>query len=126
MISKLALVFALTILSGSAAAQTKDLWSGNAMLPACKREVAGNEGKLVPIDTQSVMDMGTCIGLFAGILYYGGWMDQTHKFCAPDSVTPDQAIRVAIKYLDDHPEFMHLDLRASALVAMTKAFPCKR
>lgn len=124
---KRALVLALMALSGSAEAQNKDLWSGNALLPGCKQVVAYEDGRTVPKGADgAIVDGGICMGLFSALAYYGGWMDPTHKFCAPDGVTQTQLMRVAIKYLDDHPEYMHVDLRASALVAMTKAFPCKR
>ena len=48
----------------------------------------------------------------------------TGAFCPPDEITRGQQYRVAVKYLNDHPEQTHRI--ASALIAesMQAAFPC--
>lgn len=45
-------------------------------------------------------------------------------FCLPEEVTNDQLIRVALKYMENHPEFLHVYAAFSILAALKEAFPC--
>jgi hypothetical protein len=44
--------------------------------------------------------------------------------CIPQSASVDELVRVAVKYLDDHPEDLHLPAESLVFGAMRKAFPC--
>ena len=45
-------------------------------------------------------------------------------FCLPDEVAPPQVIKVALKYMENHPEFLHVYAAFSILAALKEAFPC--
>jgi len=69
-------------------------------------------------------------------LYFGGLIDgvninsdifKTEKvFCFPESGTPYQAVDIFVKYLRDHPEERHKDLKVVSTLSMINAFPCKK
>lgn len=46
-------------------------------------------------------------------------------YCLPDGVAPEQQMRVALKWLRDHPEDLHLAASTSFALAFRSAFPCK-
>jgi hypothetical protein len=47
-------------------------------------------------------------------------------FCTPESgITNDQAARVVVKYLREHPERLHEKESLLAMAAFAEAFPCK-
>jgi hypothetical protein len=45
--------------------------------------------------------------------------------CIPKGVTMGQQIAVVVKFVDEHPEDMHLDFIFLAYEALLKAWPCK-
>jgi hypothetical protein len=58
---------------------------------------------------------GNCLGLVRG------WLRRiTH------GVNTMQAVRVVVKYLQDHPEKLNLDNVVLIQDALIKAFPCKK
>lgn len=61
---------------------------------------------------------GMCRGLIEGV------SDISPKVCPPNGATYGQEYRVVLKYLQDHPEELHL--RDTDLIekALTQAFPC--
>jgi Rap1a immunity proteins len=48
------------------------------------------------------------------------------SICIPDAVKSDQAVRVFMKYSDDHPEELHHSAPLVVWEAMHKAFPCPK
>lgn len=46
--------------------------------------------------------------------------------CVPNNVTRGQAARVVLKYLKNNPETLHYPASYQTLVALQKAFPCKK
>jgi hypothetical protein len=47
------------------------------------------------------------------------------EVCVPPSATPGQEVAVVVKYIDEHPEDMHLDFGLLSYEALLKAWPCK-
>jgi hypothetical protein len=45
--------------------------------------------------------------------------------CIPDEASPDQIIKVVIKYLEDNPDKLHWQANVLIFASMRKAFPCK-
>jgi hypothetical protein len=45
--------------------------------------------------------------------------------CIPKGVTTGQKIAVVVKYIDEHPEDMHLKFKLLVHEALLKAWPCK-
>ena len=46
-------------------------------------------------------------------------------FCVPNDVTLGQRVAVVVKYIDEHPEDMHLEFFLLASEALRAAWPCK-
>jgi Rap1a immunity proteins len=55
-----------------------------------------------------------------------GAFDPARYFCFPHGVTPDQAVRVIVKWLGDHPARLHEDAIKLALDALKENFPCHK
>lgn len=45
--------------------------------------------------------------------------------CLPDGIGNEQFIRILLKYLDQHPEKLHLPAAQLVYDAMQDVFPCK-
>ena len=97
--------------------------SGNNFLRTC--EPRGEH--LTPID-------GFCSEYVNGVidgydLAFADVQAKNHEkvigaFCPPDEITRGQQYRVAVKYMNDHPEETHRIASALISESMQKAFPC--
>jgi hypothetical protein len=70
--------------------------------------------------TAGAMKVGVCMG------YVEGVADAYADACLPERVGLDQDIRVVVKYLNDHPEKLHLDRAELTKAALKQAFPCPK
>jgi len=100
----------------------KDATRGEWLLTSCQLAVKATEdstpiNKIAPLESFQV---GYCDGLIHGIV------GVSPRVCAGKYVTQQQAIRVVLKYLQDHPE--ELDQKGTTLAekALAKAFPCSK
>ena len=90
--------------------------------------VTGNELKGWLHDNQGILTSANAndAGLYSG--YVGGVSDATQGtiWCDPGNVTHGQFDAIVFKYINDHPERLHL--RAEILIkeAMGEAFPCHK
>src|SRR5262245_28168327 len=116
---------ALTITAANAAAEDI-LTSANYILPGCKAFLdRGNNTDL--------MKQGFCMGMVVGLssmhlleeARQQGKVAATYCFDMPDGVSPEQAIKVIIKYADLYPEQLHYSFVRIALTALHEAWPCK-
>jgi len=55
-----------------------------------------------------------------------GTFDPARYFCFPHGVTPDQAVRVVVKWLGDHPARLHEDAIKLIVDALKENFPCHK
>jgi hypothetical protein len=55
-----------------------------------------------------------------------GTFDSAKYFCFPHGVTPDQAARVVVKWLGDHPARLHEDAVKLVVDALKENFPCRK
>lgn len=53
-------------------------------------------------------------------------LDPTKHFCLPDGVTPNQTVRVVVKWLEDHPARLHESAVELVLGALKDNFPCHK
>ncbi len=53
-------------------------------------------------------------------------LDPTKHFCLPDGVTPNQTVRVVVKWLEDHPAQLHESAVELVLGALKENFPCHK
>jgi hypothetical protein len=117
---------ALTVTAANAAVQDL-LTSTNYILPGCKAFL--ERGNNIDLTKQ-----GFCMGMVVGL----SSMQQLEKarqegkvavqycFDMPGDVSPDQAIKVIIKYADLHPERLHYSFVHVALTALHETWPCKK
>jgi hypothetical protein len=114
-------VIALILLSVSAMAQNKSADDGNALLRGCNVELRPH-GPFTLVETSQ---SGYCRGLIKGI-YDVFLLYEPGIVCAPDQVTLRQNVRIVVKYLNDHPEELHIQDSLLVIRALSKAYPCKR
>jgi Rap1a immunity proteins len=100
----------LVMMAGSATAQKISTETGNDLSNLCSTgdKVDGH------------FESGLCAGFIIGVSV------AIDDVCRGPNVTNGQVIKVARKYLDDHPE--ELDQSAQTLVhrSLTKVFPCEK
>jgi hypothetical protein len=107
-------------------------YTGLELQQRCK--AAGEYAKShTPADTDIFQVMG-CIGYFEGVMdtyeFWGESNDSMHTklhapACIPNGVTVAEAIRVVLKFLDDHPNMLHEPERLVVGQALAAAYPCK-
>lgn len=100
--------------------------TGMDLLRACNTIIQAEEGKEVAMGDQLLSLYWTG--------YLGGFNDAavlidtavSHGiYCVPSQgIENDQLVRVVKKYLDEHPEDLHLTARILVLLALREAFPC--
>jgi hypothetical protein len=119
-------------------------FDGNAMLKDCKawvtvldnpsfQELDNPEG-LRAMARGDTINGAHCIGYVAGVIddhfscqiheTSAAALDPTKHLCLPDGVTPNQAVRVIVKWLEDHPARLHETAVILALDALRDGFPC--
>jgi hypothetical protein len=112
------LIAVLCICSSLSYAQ--DFYSGNVFLPACEREL----GKGGTSHTDAYVQ-GICIGVLKTLVVVSKNLKPSFRFCPPNSVTLDQALRVTVAYLEARPQRLHEDFVALAAEGLAQAWPCQ-
>lgn len=104
---------AIAALAHSASAQARQP-SGNDMLPGCQDYAAG----------RVTVGSGECTGYFDSVRRAMGELP-TVGVCVPDGVVQRQMAQVVVKYLNDHPERLQMEMDLLALAAFRLAWPCR-
>ena len=102
---------------------------GNALLDNCKT-VLNMGGRTHTVKGKDAPHkIGYCRGLLRGLIlsmqYYRVSSRKDALYCTPDDITSEQAVRVVVKYLEEHPEELHETDAILATKAFMQAFPCK-
>ena len=119
----------VTLLSASATPPQQrhftTFWSGNKLLEDCQPITRADRQEL---SEHQVAYGVPCYGYVLGVADATNSFGYQHQipqmYCVPEHVTPDQLVRVVVKWLENNPERLHM---AGALVvnaALTTAFPC--
>jgi TonB family protein len=93
--------------------------TGSAFLSWCEKYEAGAENQY----------SGLCVGYVMGVSEMVSRMppNVAREFaCLPENATNDQAVRVVLKYLRDHPEQLHKARLTLTLDSLRTAFPCSK
>lgn len=111
-----------TLASGSVLAL-----DGNGLLSSCQTTIKYSDGD----KNISPFDVGQCTGIVEGvegtILVLNESVTSNMKTCSPaDGTTNIQKARVVVKYLQEHPDQLHLPASMLTVIAYMGAFPCKK
>jgi len=74
------------------------------------------------------INAGLCIGFINGFWEVAKMLPLSAKInlaCWPDGVTPNQIAKIVVKYLDEHPERLHLPAAQLVYDATYAVFPCE-
>lgn len=117
---------------------------GNQMLKACKAYLnmmslsdrPANDPGFRDVDYLELMNGTYCKGYLMGIVEEQfvwaaadppaptGADPGVRHFCLPDALTPEQEVRVIVKWLEDHPEQLHEGALVVVHRALGEAFSC--
>jgi hypothetical protein len=106
-------ILSATVSSLAVAAEMDE--SANYWLPFCRQVAKGN------FYQGDAFRNGGCAGIITGLLVLGR---SAGVFCRPDGVTVEQAVRVVVQFLDQHPARTNENFNALAIEAMRDAWPC--
>jgi len=98
--------------------------SGNAFLQQCKH-VGDSDGRYVYDNAVCLYYLGGFIEGTIAADELRGVSESQRTFCPPDNATQEQAVRIVLKAIEEHPEMAHHATRRLAGAALVKAFPCK-
>ena len=114
---KTGLIIAILLaLTTAASAQTNPQSTANDMLSGCK----GLSGGKTPL-IREARGQGRCGGYVAALVYAKSVFS-----CVPEGATPEEGVRVVIKYIEARPKRMQEPFGKLALEALEEAWPCKR
>lgn len=68
---------------------------------------------------------GICLGYINAYRDLAAMLPDAQLLCLPDGIGNEQFIRILLKYLDQHPEKLHLPAAQLVYDAMQDVFPCK-
>src|SRR5258708_23119259 len=100
---------------------------GEQLLTKCKAaEQYFDHRKL---DETGYLNAGECMGILGGVVatdnsYKKLTPSQSHV-CLPASADAEQMVRVMVKWMNSHPEKLHLDPIQIIATGLIEAFPCK-
>ena len=101
---------------------------GNELLTRCQSMVQYFDSNGVEGDALSA---GLCVGVIIGVTSLrtitNPSFPKEYQTCFPSPVPPNiQAGRIAVKYMKEHPENLNMDDGVIMLMALQRAFPCKK
>ncbi len=122
-LSAISLATALTLPLPALAALT-----GNDLLARCTASEKSMNGE--KLTAEEMLDSMWCVGYLSGLLDgfgVGDFKVDNVKMVCPteEGLSRSQALGIINRYLRDHPEERPKSGRRDALVALSKAFPCK-
>jgi hypothetical protein len=116
-------ILVLLFILGDQTVVAQDKPDGNTLLRQCNAAVrrmdAINTGR-DPGNALEQRDAEYCLG------YVNGFVDADERSCPPSPVTMQQYVRVVVKYLNDHPEKLHLGRAQLVGESLGNAFPCHK
>jgi hypothetical protein len=84
--------------------------------------VASMDGASRQWTSENYMAFGACGTFVRDMMYF----QSTFGVCVPRETTPAQVARVLLKFLNDHPERHHEEIRVLAIDALRRVWACKQ
>ena len=101
--------------TAQAYAENAHLTNGNDLSDQCGAALAGQFGARA----------GLCVGFINGYRQLATMLPEQKLLCLPSENVPNgQLIKVVVKYLDQHPEKLHLPAAQLIYESTNEAFPC--
>lgn len=102
---------------------------GSVLMEDCESAVRKLDNVSMPSDSD--LSSGVCFGTVQGVgammVYLNSELSGDYKACFPKGgISNAQGARVVLKYLRDNPETLHNDGPFLVMLALHKAFPCKK
>ena len=104
---------------------------GNDLLQKCSNVIRTFEAGIKESEITKTMlaDANFCSGMMQGmtntIIFFDAFQVTQSIVCLPeDGISNGQAAKVVIKYLEEHPEQLHVADSGLAFLALMDAFPC--
>jgi hypothetical protein len=100
--------------------------TGETFREACQFGLQQDD--IANITLSEALAVGGCIGFVKAIVSLGSDLAERDRFCPPNGVDTEQAIRVLVKYLNEHPEIVEMtpeDPVMLSLRAFKAAWPCQ-
>jgi hypothetical protein len=100
---------------------------GNVLLSSCQTTIKYSDGN----NNVSPLEVGQCTAMVEGvegaIFVLNDSVSSNMKTCYPVAGTTNiQKARIVVKYLQEHPDQLHLPASMLTLIAYKAAFPCKK
>lgn len=103
---------------------------GNFILSKCNATIRVMDGEKLTSKTDE-FGIGQCFGLVEGVrntlVYLNDFVESDLKICWPKEGIPNgQAIRILVKYLNEHPADLNDDQTFLTMMAFKNAYPCRK
>lgn|SRR5271166_2390850 len=102
--------------------------TGSDLAHDCRTWVRWQNSHGLP--SEDALDATRCIEYIKGavdaFMYstFRNWVKPSDSICVPQGFTGEQAVLIVLKYLDNHPENLHLEASGLVWTATHSAFPC--
>lgn len=114
----LGLLLAAAAATGAAAQEPK-FGSVRFFYPHCKATLDDS-------NSSELFRQGQCSGTLLAVHSLSEQLAGTLKFCSPAETQAGELVRVAVEYIDSHPNTMDTLLLDTAIVAFKQKWPCRR
>lgn len=99
---------------------------GNELIQRCTEVVRTLDGT----KTRDLYSAGHCLGLVSGVMdtltIVNSSLPRHEQVCyPPQGIQYGQAVRIVVKYLNDHPTELHRDAASLTVAALRVAYPCE-
>jgi Rap1a immunity proteins len=101
-----------------------DTESATYVLPGCKALLALTEGREM-LDTSSALGAGYCMGVLNTLPEIYFWRDKC-SIQFPEIFSVQQMTLIVVRYIETHPERMHVRFSILAEDALRDAWPCRK
>lgn len=119
-LSGIALVMAIIFNYAVASAEPNQA-SADYIMPACRVAAVPITFSNTDESKDEVSRASLCVGIIVGLSYMG----QPFGICLPVGATSQQATRVVVQYIDEHPERIQENFNYLAVEALREAWPCQ-
>lgn len=106
-------------------AQSKAMDTTDGLASSCRLYAQLTARQSVPaLNSDKYTQVGFCVGYMAGFAHALS-LAGSSDICLPDGINLSDAVKSFLKYVDDHPQELHLSAKLTVANSLKNAFPCK-